>query len=58
MTEISALRRPAVIAGQGTLGLEIMEEVPDARHRLVPLSGGGLISGVALAVKTSVPGPG
>lgn len=40
-----------VIAGQGTLGLELMEQLPEAANVLVPLSGGGLISGVALAVK-------
>jgi len=42
---------PHVIAGQGTLGLEIIEQVPDAETVLVPLSGGGLASGVAAAVK-------
>ncbi|MHA6642922.1 hydroxyectoine utilization dehydratase EutB [Mesorhizobium sp. A623] len=42
---------PAVVAGQGTLGLEIMEQVPDAAIVLVPLSGGGLAAGVAAAVK-------
>ena len=42
---------PAIIAGQGTLGLEIIEQVPDAALVLVPLSGGGLASGVAAAVK-------
>ncbi|RRI07956.1 hydroxyectoine utilization dehydratase EutB [Mesorhizobium tamadayense] len=42
---------PDIIAGQGTLGLEIMEQVPDAASVLVPLSGGGLASGVAAAVK-------
>lgn len=42
---------PAVIAGQGTLGLEIMEQVPDAAMVLVPLSGGGLAAGIAAAVK-------
>jgi len=42
---------PAVIAGQGTLGLEIVEQVPEATLVLVPLSGGGLASGVAAAVK-------
>jgi len=47
---------PAVIAGQGTLGLEIMEQVPDARTVLVPLSGGGLAAGVAAAVKGMSPG--
>lgn len=42
---------PAVIAGQGTLGLEIMDQVPDAAMVLVPLSGGGLAAGIAAAVK-------
>lgn len=46
---------PAVIAGQGTLGLELMEQAPDTASVLVPLSGGGLIAGVALAVKTVSP---
>ena len=41
----------SVIAGQGTLGLEIMEQVPGAETVLVPLSGGGLAAGVASAVK-------
>ena len=40
-----------VIAGQGTVGLEIMEQVKDAEVVLVPIGGGGLISGVAFAVK-------
>ncbi|MEW6630288.1 MAG: hydroxyectoine utilization dehydratase EutB [Pseudomonadota bacterium] len=42
---------PDIVAGQGTLGLEIMEQVPDATLVLVPLSGGGLAAGVAAAVK-------
>ncbi|TIQ61474.1 MAG: pyridoxal-phosphate dependent enzyme, partial [Mesorhizobium sp.] len=42
---------PDIIAGQGTLGLEIMEQVTDAASVLVPLSGGGLAAGVAAAVK-------
>lgn len=42
---------PAIIAGQGTLGLEIVETVPDVATVLVPLSGGGLAAGVAAAVK-------
>ncbi len=46
---------PAVIAGQGTCGLEIAEDAPDLATVLVPLSGGGLIAGVALAVKTMLP---
>ena len=40
-----------VIAGQGTVGMEIMEQVEDAEVVLVPIGGGGLISGVAYAVK-------
>ena len=45
----------AVIAGQGTLGLEVMEQVPDLDAVLVPVGGGGLISGVAAAVKAISP---
>lgn len=45
-----------IIAGQGTLGLEILEDCPEVEELLIPLSGGGLISGVALAVKGSLPG--
>jgi threonine dehydratase len=45
----------AVIAGQGTLGMEVIEDAPDLEAVLVPLSGGGLIAGVALAVKTLSP---
>jgi len=44
-----------IIAGQGTLGLELMEQLPETANVLVPLSGGGLISGVALAVKAVNP---
>lgn len=47
---------PRVVAGQGTLGLEIVESVPDLACVLVPLSGGGLIAGVAAAVKAKAPG--
>ncbi|HEV7184748.1 MAG TPA: threonine ammonia-lyase [Leifsonia sp.] len=42
---------PDVITGQGTLGLEILDEVPDVTTVIVPIGGGGLISGVASAVK-------
>ncbi|WP_246660520.1 hydroxyectoine utilization dehydratase EutB [Nitratireductor sp. XY-223] len=45
-----------IIAGQGTLGLELLEQVPDAGTILVPVSGGGLISGVAAAIKAQRPG--
>ena len=44
-----------VIAGQGTIGLEIMEQIPDADAIIVPVGGGGLISGVAFAVKSLCP---
>jgi threonine dehydratase len=45
----------AIIAGQGTVGLEILEDLPDVEMVLVPVSGGGLISGVAAALKLSRP---
>jgi threonine dehydratase len=44
---------PAVIAGQGTIGLELLEEVPDLSRVLVPVGGGGLAAGVAIAIKES-----
>jgi len=44
-----------IIAGQGTLGLEIAQEVPDVDMVLVPVGGGGLIAGVAVAVKALAP---
>ena len=49
---IAPFDHPAVIAGQGTLGLEILDQCPDVSTIVVPLSGGGLISGLALAAKT------
>jgi threonine dehydratase len=44
-----------VIAGQGTLGLELLEQVPDLSRVIVPIGGGGLASGVAIAVKSGLP---
>ena len=44
---------PRIVAGQGTVGLEIIEAAPDVETVLVPLSGGGLAAGVAAAVKAS-----
>jgi threonine dehydratase len=44
-----------VIAGQGTLGLELLEQVPDLARVIVPVGGGGLVSGVAIAVKSARP---
>ena len=45
----------AVIAGQGTLGLELLEQVPDVAEVLVPAGGGGLLAGVATAIKARRP---
>lgn len=45
-----------VIAGQGTIGLEILEQVPDLDSIIVPIGGGGLISGIAIAAKAMKPG--
>jgi threonine dehydratase len=47
---------PYVMAGQGTVGLEMMEDAPDADLVLVQVGGGGLISGIATAVKALKPG--
>jgi threonine dehydratase len=46
---------PGVAAGQGTVGLEILEAVPDLRSVIVPVGGGGLISGMAVALKSQRP---
>jgi threonine dehydratase len=45
----------AVMAGQGTIALEIMEDLPDVETVLVPIGGGGLISGISTAIKESRP---
>jgi threonine dehydratase len=45
----------SVIAGQGTIGLELLQQVPDMDTVLVPVGGGGLISGIGLAIKESNP---
>lgn len=52
MVMLPPFDHPDVIAGQGTLGLEIVEALPQVETLLVPLSGGGLIAGVALAAKS------
>lgn len=46
---------PLVIAGQGTIGLEILEQLPQVEQVIVPIGGGGLISGIAMAIKTLKP---
>jgi threonine dehydratase len=55
LTFVHPFDDPAVIAGQGTVGLEILEQVPDADVLLVPVGGGGLASGVAVAAKALRP---
>lgn len=55
LTLIPPFDHPDVIAGQGTVGLEIVEQLPDVANVLVPVGGGGLISGISLAVKSLKP---
>ncbi|HUC30371.1 MAG TPA: threonine ammonia-lyase [Candidatus Acidoferrum sp.] len=55
LTLIHAFDDEAVIAGQGTLGLEILQQHPDIEAVVVPIGGGGLISGIACAVKETNP---
>ncbi len=47
---------PDIVAGQGTVGLEVLEQLPGVGSVLVPLGGGGLVSGIAAAVKAVAPG--
>ncbi len=46
---------PHILAGQGTMGLEIVEQVPDVDAVVIPVGGGGLIAGTALAIKSLFP---
>ncbi|GAB3701507.1 threonine ammonia-lyase [Halorubrum pallidum] len=55
-TYVHAFDDPVVMAGQGTLGLEIVDDCPDLDTVVVPIGGGGLISGVAVAIKEQRPG--
>ena len=55
-TLVHSFDDPELIAGQGTSGLEIMEDLPDVDTVVVPLGGGGLLAGVAAAVKETRPG--
>lgn len=55
LTVIPPFDHPMVIAGQGTVGLELLEQVPDLATVYVPMGGGGLIAGVSTALKLSKP---
>ena len=55
LTSIHPFNDPDIIAGQGTLALEIIEAIPETNVVVVPIGGGGLISGIALALKTLMP---
>lgn len=52
---VSAFDHDDIITGQGTTGLEILEDLPDVETVIVPVGGGGLISGIAIALKESNP---
>jgi Threonine dehydratase len=53
LTFVHAFDDDAVIAGQGTIGLELLQQHPDLEAVIVPIGGGGLIGGIACAVKES-----
>jgi threonine dehydratase len=55
LTYVHPFDDPYVVAGQGTIGLELLEQLPSMDSVVVPLSGGGLIGGIAYAVKTADP---
>lgn len=53
--ELPPFDHPEIIAGQGTIGIELLEDCPELDTVVVPLSGGGLMAGIALAVKAASP---
>jgi threonine dehydratase len=55
LTFIHPFDDPAVIAGQGTMGLELLEQLPDLDAVVVPVGGGGLVSGIGIAMKSLRP---
>jgi threonine dehydratase len=52
---VPAFDDPQVVAGQGTIGLEVLDDLPEVDDVIVPVGGGGLLSGVAIAVKARKP---
>ncbi|MGX6445168.1 hydroxyectoine utilization dehydratase EutB [Neobacillus sp. K501] len=56
LTVIEPFDDPHIISGQGTIGLELLEDLPKLTDVIVPLSGGGLLSGIGLALKSTVQG--
>ena len=56
LTLIPPFDHPAILAGTGTIGLEILDQAPDAACIFAPVSGGGLLGGLAAAIKLSRPG--
>jgi threonine dehydratase len=55
-TLVHAFEDPRVIAGQGTIGLELTEQAPEAETVLIPVGGGGLAAGISLALRERLPG--
>ncbi|MDA4120454.1 MAG: pyridoxal-phosphate dependent enzyme, partial [Thaumarchaeota archaeon] len=55
MTFVHPFADPKVVAGQGTIGLEILEDRPDVKTVVVPVGGGGLVSGIAQAIRAKKP---
>jgi threonine dehydratase len=55
LTLVPPFDHPLIVAGQGTVGLEICADLPEVRNVLVPVGGGGLVSGVATAVRALCP---
>lgn len=56
LTFVHAYSDPAVVAGQGTVGLEVLEELPGVREVVVPVGGGGLIGGIGIVIRAMSPG--
>ncbi len=54
-TLVHAFEKPSVIAGQGTIGLELAEQAPDAETVVIPIGGGGLAAGISLALRDRRP---